>query len=90
MSRERSPEEQALDSLVSELRELPAPDLDWDRVEARLMKEPRSAINPASRGFLERLRLPVAGLIAVATAVFLFAPHRAPVPNAFCVAAIIP
>jgi hypothetical protein len=82
VSRDRSPEEQALDSLVNELRELPAPDLDWDRVEARLMKEPRPASSAFASGFFGRLRVPAAALAAVATGVFLFAPRHTPAPAA--------
>jgi ferric-dicitrate binding protein FerR (iron transport regulator) len=80
VSRERSPEEQALDSLVSELRELPAPDLDWDRVEARLMNAPRPASSSAAQVFFARLRVPAAALLAVATGVFLFAPRHTAAP----------
>jgi hypothetical protein len=82
VSRERSPENQALDRLVNELRELPAPALDWDRVEARLMNEPRPVSSAWAHGFLGRFRLPVAALVTVATGVFLFAPRHAPTPAA--------
>jgi hypothetical protein len=81
VSHGRNPEEQALDRLVGELRELPAPELDWDRVEARLMNEPRPA-SAAVPGFFDRLRLPAAALVAVATGVFLFAPRHTPAPVA--------
>ncbi len=77
MSRERSPEEHALDRVVGELRELPAPELDWDRVEARLMNEPRPDVRSGAIGFFGRMRLPAAALVAVATGVFLFAPRKA-------------
>ena len=77
MSGKQKPEAEALDRLVSELRALPAPDLDWDRVEARLMNEPRPA-SSAARSFLGHLRLPAAALIAVAAGVLLFAPRPTP------------
>jgi len=80
VSRERTPEEQALDSLVSELRELPGPNLDWARVEARLMNEARSGSSNAGPSFFARLRLPLAALAAVATGVFVFAPRHLPTP----------
>jgi hypothetical protein len=81
VNHDRSPEEQALERLVTELRELPAPNVDWDRVEARLMNEPRPA-SAGAHGFLARLRLPVAVLATVALGVFLFAPHHTPAPIA--------
>ena len=82
MSRKRSDEEQALAHLVGELRELPPPELDWDRVEARLMNEPRPASGSVAPGFFGRLRLPAAALVAVATGVFLFAARHKPSPVA--------
>jgi hypothetical protein len=81
VSHGRNSEEQALERLVGEVRELPAPELDWDRVEARLMNEPRP-VSAAMPGFWGRLRLPAAALAAVATGVFLFAPHHKPAPVA--------
>jgi ferric-dicitrate binding protein FerR (iron transport regulator) len=82
VSSKRNSKEEALDRLVIELRELPAPDLDWDRVEARLMNEPRPAASSLAQGFLGRFRLPVAALVAVAAGVFVFAPHHAPTATA--------
>jgi ferric-dicitrate binding protein FerR (iron transport regulator) len=81
VSHGRNPEEQALDRLIGEVRELPAHELDWDRVEARLMNEPRPA-SAAVPGFFGRLRLPAAALVAVATGVFLFASRHTPAPVA--------
>lgn len=69
MSLERRPEEQALDRLILELREQPAPELDWQRMEARLMREPKPEPSRAGLGWLRRLRLPTAGLLAAATVV---------------------
>ena len=46
---ERRPEERALDRLILELREEASPELDWERIEARLMREPLR-----SRGALAR------------------------------------
>ncbi|HEX2672623.1 MAG TPA: FecR family protein [Polyangiaceae bacterium] len=66
MTVERRPEERALDRMILELREDPAPNLDWDRMEARLMREPLPTANGNSRSFWSRLRVPTAGLIAVA------------------------
>ncbi len=77
--RQRSPEELALDRLVGELRELPAPELDWDRVEARLMNEPRATVSAPS--WFLRLRLPAVGLCAAALAAYVVVP-RAPKVNA--------
>jgi FecR protein len=82
VSLERSPEERTLDRLVSELRDLPAPDLDWDRLEARLMTEPRPAKSARNSGFLERLRLPAAALVAVTAGALLFTRHHTPAPAA--------
>jgi ferric-dicitrate binding protein FerR (iron transport regulator) len=82
VSLERSPEEQALDRLVNELRELPAPELDWDRVEARLMAAPRPVVSARSSSFFERLRLPAAALVAVTAGALLFTQHHAPAPAA--------
>lgn len=81
MSRERSTEEQTLDRLVGELRELKTTELDWDRIETRLMNEPRPVSTTASLSFFGRLALPAAALVAVTAGVLLFAPHRAPAPS---------
>jgi len=82
VSRARSPEDEALDRLVTELRELPAPELDWDRMEARVLNEPRTSSSPMAPGLFGRLRLPAAAIVALATGVFLFAPRRASLPPA--------
>lgn len=73
MSRERSPEERALDRLVIELRDLPSPELDWDRVEARLLAEPRAAQAPS---WFARLRLPALTLAAAGVAAYLLVPRH--------------
>ncbi|HET7543915.1 MAG TPA: FecR domain-containing protein [Polyangiaceae bacterium] len=65
---ERPPEERALDRLILELRDQPCPNLDWQRLEARL-QDARLQLEsaPAERSLLGRLRLPALGLLAVAT-----------------------
>jgi hypothetical protein len=63
---ERRPEERALDRLILELREQGSPELDWQRVEARLLREPKPEARGAVAVFLSRLRLPALGLVAVA------------------------
>jgi len=69
VSLERRPEERELDRLILELREQDTPQLDWDRVEARLLREPPPESPGLIRSFLNRLRLPAAGLVAVAAVV---------------------
>jgi hypothetical protein len=76
---ERRPEERALDRLILELREQPSPNLDWERVEARLLREPAPHSPSAARSFLARLRLPAAGLVA-ACAVLTLVVARKPAP----------
>ena len=80
MSVQRRPEEQALDRLILELREQPAPELDWQRVEARLLREPPPEPLSAPRSFLSRLRLPAAGLVAVAAVASLVVTRSKPAP----------
>ena len=82
MSTERRPEEAALDRLVLELREAPTPELDWERVEARLMREPKPEQRSSLAQFMSRVRMPAVALVAAATAVFVFAHHPAPAPVA--------
>jgi hypothetical protein len=78
---ERRPEERALDRMILELREHPAPQLDWDRMEARLMREPLPTTHSTARPFWSRLRLPATGLIAVAAvAAVVVARKPAPLP----------
>lgn len=78
---ERRPEERALDRMILELREHPAPELDWDRMEARLMREPRPEPTSSSRSFWSHLRLPAAGLVAAAALASLVIARRpTPVP----------
>ena len=85
MSVERRPEERALDSLILELREQDSPKIDWERVEARLLREPRVEAPRAS--FLNHLRWPavglvgLAGLAAVATLVVSHKPAPPPAPT---------
>ncbi|HYP98439.1 MAG TPA: FecR domain-containing protein [Polyangiaceae bacterium] len=66
MTVERRPEERALDRMILELREAPAPKLDWERMEARLLSQPLPRTESKSPSFWSRLRLPAAGLVAVA------------------------
>lgn len=75
MSTERNPNEEALERLVVDLRAEPAPELDWDRVEARLMREPKSVARSATSELASRLRWPAALLVAAA-AVFTVTRHR--------------
>lgn len=77
MSGKRLPEEAALDRLVRELRAEPTPELDWDRVEARLLSEPRPEPLSVTQRFSSRLRVPAMGLLA-ASVVALVVLHRAP------------
>jgi len=65
--------------MILELREAPAPNLDWDRMEARLMSEPLPTPNNPPRSFWSWLRLPAAGLIAVA-AIMAVVVARKPAP----------
>ena len=77
MSGKRFPEEAALDRRVRELRAEPTPELDWDRVEARLLSEPRPEPLSVTQRFSSRLRVPAMGLLA-ASVVALVVLHRAP------------
>ncbi|HEX3775169.1 MAG TPA: FecR family protein [Polyangiaceae bacterium] len=81
MSGELSPEEQALDCIVAELRAQPAPELDWDRIEARLMNQPHPVARETARGFFTRLAVPAVALLAVAAGVFLFLPRHVATPR---------
>jgi len=76
LSEERRPEERALDRLILELREAPAPELDWQRIEAHLMQEPLAAPVRVSRSLFDRLRLPMAAVVAVAAAAALAVSHK--------------
>lgn len=85
MSTERRPEECALERVVLELRAEPAPELDWERVEARLMREPKPEPRAARAQFVSRLRLPAIALVGAAAALFIFftrPPAPAPTPVA--------
>ncbi len=75
MSADRKPNEDALDRLIVELRAEQAPELDWDRVEARLMREPKAVARSAAAELASRLRWPAALLVAAA-AVFAVTRHR--------------
>jgi hypothetical protein len=78
---ERRPEERALDRMILDLREESAPELDWDRVEARLLREPPPEPRSAWLTILSRLRFPAAGLVAIAAvATLVLARTPAPVP----------
>jgi hypothetical protein len=77
VSEERPPEERALDRLILELREQPSPQLDWERIEARLMRAPLSEPTRVVRSSWNRWRLPAAGLVAAA-AVAAIALSRTP------------
>lgn len=82
MSVERRPEQEALDRLILEMRNEASPDLDWDRVEARLLREPKPVPQSAFAQVLGRLRLPAAGLVAVGAVAAAVLMHRpAPVPG---------
>ena len=81
MSLERRPEEQALKQLILELREQSAPELDWQRMETRLLQAPKPEPRNAVLSFLSRLRLPAAGLVAAA-AVAAVVLARRPAPTA--------
>jgi len=63
---ERRPEERALDRLILELRDEPSPKLDWERMETQLLREPRPEPTSGAPSFWSRLRLPAAGLVAIA------------------------
>ena len=81
MSEERPPEERALDRLILELREQPAPELDWQRMEVSLMREPLAEPPRAARSSLNRLRLPAAALVtAAALASIVLSRRPRPVP----------
>jgi len=71
VSADRDPNEEALERLIVELRAEPTPELDWDRVEARLMREPKLVARSATSELASRLRWPAFAL-AAATAVFAF------------------
>lgn len=76
MSVERRLEEQALARLVVELREQAAPEVDWQRVEARLLREPPPPTPSPWLSYLRRLRVPAAGLLVAAAGTALFVVHR--------------
>ena len=76
MTVERRAEEQALDRLIVELREQGTPELDWQRIEARLMREPRPEPRSTAARWLSRLRLPAAGLVAAAAVASLVVTRR--------------
>ncbi len=75
MNGELEPEEAALDRLLSELRAESAPELDWDRVEARLLREPRADAPSPGQRTLRRLRVPAMALVAAAALAFVVGRH---------------
>jgi hypothetical protein len=50
--------------MILEMRDQAAPELDWDRIEARLAREPQPEPRSALSLWLGRMRLPAAGLVA--------------------------
>jgi hypothetical protein len=81
VSGQRHPEDAALDRLILELRAEPKPELDWDRVEARLMQEAKAAAPSPSSRLASRLRWPALAL-AAAAAVFVVTRHpQGPLPT---------
>lgn len=79
MSLRRPPEDEALDRLILEVREQRAPELDWQRVEAQLMRETKAATRASrGQGWATRLRLASAFGMGLAAAVTVLVLHRAP------------
>ena len=82
MTVERRPEERALARLIAEVRAQPAPELDWQRLEARLPEHRSEPQASRAAQFWSRVRLPALGLAAVVAATALVARRgRAPVPE---------
>jgi ferric-dicitrate binding protein FerR (iron transport regulator) len=79
VSADRNPNEEALERLIVELRAEPAPELDWDRVEARLMREPELVARSATSALASRLRWPALALVAAAAAFVVAKRPHAPV-----------
>ena len=79
MSANRKPNEEALEQLILELRAEAAPELDWDRVEARLMREPKAVARSATSELTSRLRWPAVTLVAAAAVFALVKRPQAPV-----------
>jgi hypothetical protein len=79
VSANRKPNEEALDRLIVELRAEPVPELDWDRVEARLMREPKAVTRSATSELASRLRWPAVALVAAAAAFAVVKRPHAPV-----------
>ena len=78
MSNARRPEQRALARLIAEMSREPAPELDWQRMEARLLQQPKAEAN-AETPFLKRLRWPALGLAAAVAATVVLA-RRQPTP----------
>ena len=79
---ERRPEQRALDRLILELRDEPAPKLHWERMEAQLQHAPRPESPRVAPSFLSRLRLPAVGAVAFAAiASIVVARRTAPPPQ---------
>jgi ferric-dicitrate binding protein FerR (iron transport regulator) len=79
VSADRNQNEEALGRLIVELRAEPAPELDWDRVEARLLREPRTAARSATSELANRLRWPAMALVAAAAVFAVVKRPHAPV-----------
>ena len=71
-----------------ELREAAPPELDWERMEGRLLREPRPEPRTASVSLMSRLRLPAAGLVAVAALASVFIARKPTPPRAKPVATL--
>ena len=81
MSARPSPEQRALERLISELRAEPLPELDWQRLEARLSQEPKPVLRSRAIELASRLRLPAVA-VAAAAALFVATRPRTPAANA--------
>jgi ferric-dicitrate binding protein FerR (iron transport regulator) len=75
--RSQKKERATLARLIKEARALPAPELDWEKLEARLGALPQPLAAPAPRLSWTRAAGPIGGALALAAAVFLFV-HRHP------------
>jgi ferric-dicitrate binding protein FerR (iron transport regulator) len=82
VSVERRAEQAALERAISEMRAEPSPALDWERIEARLMRESKPQARSNAARFLSRLRVPVIALGAAAAAAFAVSSHHSSTPVA--------
>lgn len=78
MSTERRPDQAALDRVIFEAREQPTPELDWDRIEARLLREPGPEAGSNAARFVARLRVPAIALVAAAAVALVLTKQHAP------------